>query len=115
MEILNHENYKSFVNGGTYGFSNFYLSELESSLGSDETSKYKVGITLHSDTYFFVVDRGYRMNWNTEYTGDNTNWNTETERGRLGPNSPTGSTADPIYFYYMVDLDYDSSGVVTTN
>ena len=26
--ILNHENYKNFVNGETYGFSNFYLSEL---------------------------------------------------------------------------------------
>ena len=24
--ILNHENYKNFVNGETYGFSNFYLS-----------------------------------------------------------------------------------------
>ena len=42
--ILNHENYKNFVNGETYGFSNFYLSDLESPLGSGETSKYKVGI-----------------------------------------------------------------------
>ena len=32
--ILNHENYKNFVNGETYGFSNFYLSDLESPLGS---------------------------------------------------------------------------------
>ena len=103
--ILNHENYKNFVNGETYGFSNFYLSELESSLGSGETSEYKVGITLHSDTYFFVVDRGYGTNIGGEKTG----------RDLLGPNSPTGSTADPIYFYYVVDLDYDTSGVVTTN
>ena len=103
--ILNHENYKNFVNGETYGFSNFYLSELDSSLGSDETSKYKVGITLHSDTYFFVVDRGYWTNIGGEETG----------RDLFGPNSPTGSTADPIYFYYVVDLDYDTSGVVTTN
>ena len=103
--ILNHENYKNFVNGETYGFSNFYLSELESSLGSGETSKYKVGITLHSDTYFFVVDRGYGTNIGGEETG----------RDLFGPNSPTGSTADPIYFYYVVDLDYDTSGVVTTN
>ena len=103
--ILNHENYKSFVNGETYGFSNFYLSELESSLDSEATSKYKVGITLHSDTYFFVVDRGYGTNIGEEETG----------RDLFGPNSPTGSTADPIYFYYVVDLDYDTSGVVTTN
>ena len=103
--ILNHENYKNFVNGEIYGFSNFYLSKLESSLGSGETSEYKVGITLHSDTYFFVVDRGYGTNIDGEKTG----------RDLLGPNSPTGSTADPIYFYYVVDLDYDISGVVTTN
>ena len=103
--ILNHENYKNFVNGETYGFSNFYLSDLESPLGSGETSKYKVGITLHSDTYFFVVDRGYWTNIGGEETG----------RDLFGPNSPTGSTADPIYFYYVVDLDYDISGVVTTN
>ena len=103
--ILNHENYKNFVNGETYGFSNFYLSELESSLDSEATSKYKVGITLHSDTYFFVVDRGYGTNIGEEETG----------RDLLGPNSPTGSTADPIYFYYVVDLDYDTSGVITTN
>ena len=103
--ILNHENYKKFVNGETYGFSNFYLSELESSLGSGETSEYKVGITLHSDTYFFVVNRDYKTNIDGE----------ETERGIFGPNSPTGSTADPIYFYYEVDVDYDTSGVVTTN
>ena len=103
--ILNHENYKNFVNGETYGFSNFYLSELESSLDSEATSKYKVGITLHSDTYFFVVDRGYGTNIGEEETG----------RDLFGPNSPTGSTADPIYFYYVVDLDYDISGVVTTN
>ena len=103
--ILNHENYKNFVNGETYGFSNFYLSDLESPLVSGETSKYKVGITLHSDTYFFVVDRGYGTNIGEEETG----------RDLFGPNSPTGSTADPIYFYYVVDLDYDSSGVVTTN
>jgi hypothetical protein len=103
--ILNHENYKNFVNGETYGFSNFYLSDLESPLGSGETSKYKVGITLHSDTYFFVVDRGYGTNIGGEETG----------RDLFGPNSPTGSTAVPIYFYYVVDLDYDTSGVVTTN
>ena len=103
--ILNHENYKNFVNGETYGFSNFYLSELESSLDSEATSKYKVGITLHSDTYFFVVDRGYGTNIGGEETG----------RDLFGPNSPTGSTADPIYFYYVVDVDYDTSGVVTTN
>ena len=103
--ILNHENYKNFVNGETYGFSNFYLSDLESPLVSGETSKYKVGITLHSDTYFFVVDRGYGTNIGGEETG----------RDLFGPNSPTGSTADPIYFYYVVDLDYDTSGVVTTN
>ena len=103
--ILNHENYKNFVNGETYGFSNFYLSDLESPLGSGETSKYKVGIALHSDTYFFVVDRGYWTNIGGEETG----------RDLFGPNSPTGSTADPIYFYYVVDLDYDTSGVVTTN
>ena len=107
--ILNHENYKSFVNGETYGFSNLYLSELDSSLGSDETSKYKVGITLHSDTYFFVVDRGYGNFAETNIGGE------ETGRGLWGPNSPTGSTFDPIYFYYIVDLDYDTSGVVTTN
>ena len=104
--ILNHENYKNFVNGETYGFSNFYLSELESSLNSvSYTSEYKEGITLHSDTYFFVVNRDYKTNIDGE----------ETERGIFGPNSPTGSTADPIYFYYEVDLDYDTSGVVTTN
>ena len=104
--ILNHENYKNFVNGETYGFSNFYLSELESSLNSvSYTSEYKEGITLHSDTYFFVVNRDYKTNIDGE----------ETERGILGPNSPTGSTADPIYFHYIVDLDYDTSGVVTTN
>ena len=103
--ILNHENYIKFVNGETYGFSNFYLSELQSSAGAGETSEYKVGITLHSDTYFFVVDRGYGTNIGGEKTG----------RDLLGPNSPTGSTADPIYFYYVVDLDYDTSGVVTTN
>ena len=107
--ILNHENYKNFVNGETYGFSNFYLSELESSLGSGETSEYKVGITLHSDTYFFVVDRGYGNFAETNIGGE------ETGRGLWGPNSPTGSTFDPIYFYYIVDLDYDTSGVVTTN
>ena len=103
--ILNHENYKNFVNGETYGFSNFYLSDLESPLVSGETSKYKVGITLHSDTYFFVVDRGYGTNIGGEETG----------RDPFGPNSPTGSTAHPTYFYYVVDLDYDTSGVVTTN
>ena len=97
--ILNHDNYKNFVNGETYGFSNFHLSNLQSSVGAGETSEYKVGITLHSDTYFFVVDRGYD----------------ETQRGLVGPNSPTGSTTDPIYFYYVVDLDYDTSGVVTSN
>ena len=102
--ILNHENYKSFVNGETYGFSNFHLSELESSLGKGETTKYRVGITLHSDTYLFVVDRGYGTNIGGEKTG----------RDLLGPNTPIGSTADPIYFYYEVDLDYDTSGVVTT-
>ena len=104
--ILNHENYKKFVNGETYGFSNFYLSELESSLNSvSYTTEYKEGITLHSDTYFFVVNRDYKTNIDGE----------ETERGIFGPNSPTGSTADPIYFYYEVDVDYDTSGVVTTN
>jgi len=104
--ILNHENYKNFVNGETYGFSNFYLSELESSLNSvSYTTEYKEGITLHSDTYFFVVNRDYKTNIDGE----------ETERGIFGPNSPTGSTADPIYFYYEVDVDYDTSGVVTTN
>jgi hypothetical protein len=97
--ILNHENYKNFVNGEDYGFSNFHLAALESSLDSVETSKYKMGITLHSDTYFFVVDRGYD----------------KTQRSLIGPNSPTGSTADPIYFYYVVDLDYDTSGLITTN
>ena len=96
--ILNHDNYKNFVNGETYGFSNFYLSELQSSAGAGETSEYKVGITLHSDTYFFVVDRGYEAN-----------------RGLIGPNSPTGTSGSPQYFRYMVDLDYDTSGVVTTN
>ena len=107
--ILNHENYKNFVNGETYGFSNFYLSELESSLGSGETSKYKVGITLHSDTYFFVVDRGYGNFAGTNIGGE------ETGRGLWGPNSPTGSTFDPIYFQYVVDLDYDTTGVITAN
>ena len=103
--ILNHENYKNFVNGETYGFSNFYLSELESSLNSvSYTSEYKEGITLHSDTYFFVVNRDYKTNIDGE----------ETERGIFGPNSPTGSTTDSIYFYYVVDLDYDTSGVVTS-
>jgi len=97
--ILNHDNYKNFVNGGTYGFSNFHLSELQSSVGAGESSEYEVGIRLHSDTYFFVIARGYDG----------------TERGLIGPNSPTGSTANPLYFYYMVDLDYDTSGVVTTN
>ena len=96
--ILNHDNYKNFVNGETYGFSNFYLSELQSSAGAGETSEYKVGITLHSDTYFFVVDRGYEAN-----------------RGLIGPNSPTGTSGSPLYFRYMVDLDYDTSGVITTN
>ena len=97
--ILNHENYKNFVNGETYGFSNFHLSNLQSSVGAGQTSEYKVGITLHSDTYFFVVDRGYD----------------ETQRGLVGPNSPTSSTTNPLYFYYVVDVDYDTSGVVTTN
>jgi hypothetical protein len=108
--ILNHENYKNFVNGETYGFSNYYLSDLESPLGSGETSKYKVGITLHSDTYFFVVDRGYGTNSEFYTTGGKL-----TGRDLFGPNSPTGSTANPLYFYYVVDLDYDTSGVVTTN
>ena len=118
--ILNHENYKRFVNGETYGFSNFYLSALEASLnsgggvgtdvfGSKETARYTVGLTLHADTYFFVVDRGYRVNIEGQSKLG------ETERSLFGPNSPTGSTADPIYFYYVVDLDYDTSGVVTTN
>ena len=97
--ILNHDNYKNFVNGETYGFSNFHLSNLQSSVGAGQTSEYKVGITLHSDTYFFVVDRGYD----------------ETQRGLVGPNSPTSSTTNPLYFYYVVDVDYDTSGVVTTN
>jgi len=97
--ILNHENYKNFVNGETYGFSNLHLSNLQSSVGAGQTSEYKVGITLHSDTYFFVVDRGYD----------------ETQRGLVGPNSPTSSTTNPLYFYYVVDVDYDTSGVVTTN
>nr|ACF09750.1 hypothetical protein [uncultured marine group III euryarchaeote AD1000-40-D7] len=98
--ILNHDNYKKFVNGETYGFSNFYLSDLQSSVGAGETSEYKVGITLHSDTYFFVVDSGYEAQ----------------SRGLIGPNSPTGTSAgSPLYFYYMVDLDYDTSGVKTTN
>jgi hypothetical protein len=96
--ILNHDNYKNFVNGETYGFSNFYLSDLQSSAGAGETSEYKVGITLHSDTYFFVVDRGYEAN-----------------RGLIGPNSPTGTSGSPLYFRYMVDLDYDTSGVIATN
>jgi hypothetical protein len=97
--ILNHENYKKYVNGETYGVSNFHLSELQSSVGAGESSEYEVGIRLYSDTYFFVIARGYDG----------------TERGLIGPNSPTGSTANPLYFYYMVDLDYDTSGVVTTN
>ena len=103
--ILNHDNYKNFVNGETYGFSNFHLSDLQSSVGAGETTEYKIGITLHSDTYFFVVDRGYGTNIGGEKTG----------RDLLGPNSPIGSTTDPRYFYYVVDLDYDTSGVVTTN
>ena len=68
-------------------------------MGAGQTSEYKVGITLHSDTYFFVVDRG----------------SDETQRGLVGPNSPTSSTTNPLYFYYVVDVDYDTSGVVTTN
>ena len=98
--ILNHDNYKKFVNGETYGFSNFHLSGLQTSLSNDrnyDTGKYVAGITLHSDTYFFVVDRGYEGN-----------------RGLIGPNSPTGSS-DSVYFHYTVDLDYDTSGVITTN
>ena len=60
--ILNHENYKNFVRGETYGFSNFHLSDLQASVTyvpNAEVGKYKVGITLHSDTYFLVIDRGY--------------------------------------------------------
>ena len=98
--ILNHDNYKKFVNGETYGFSNFHLSGLQASLSIDrnyDAGKYVAGITLHSDTYFFVFDRGYEGN-----------------RGLIGPNSPTGSS-DYIYFHYTVDLDYDTSGVRTTN
>ena len=97
--ILNHDNYKNFVNGKTYGFSNFDLSVLQSSVGAGVTTEYKIGITLHSDTYFFVVDRGYD----------------ETQRGLIGPNSPSDSTANPLYFHYVVDLDYDTTGVITTN
>jgi hypothetical protein len=112
--ILNHENYKSFVNGETYEFSNFHLSNLQSWVGAGQTSEYKIGITLHSDTYFFVVDRDYGTNpsgseFYTSIGGK------ITGRDLFGPNSPTGSTANPLYFYYVVDLDYDTSGVVTTN
>ena len=98
--ILNHDNYKNFVNGKTYGVSNFYLSELQTSVlyNSGETTKYKVGITLHSDSYFFVVEREYGNN-----------------RGLIGPNSQTSTSGYPIGFLYVVDLDYDTSGVVTTN
>jgi len=99
--ILNHDNYKKFVNGETYGFSNFHLSELQASItdvSTQEEGKYVAGITLHSDTYFFVVDSGYEGN-----------------RGLIGPNSPTGSSNHDVYFHYTVDLDYDTSGVITTN
>ena len=92
--ILNHDNYRDFVNGKTYGFSNFRLSELQaSSVGAGETTKYEMGITLHSDTYFFVVDRAYD----------------ESQRGLIGPNTLTVSTDNPLYFHYQINLDYHTS------
>ena len=92
--ILNHDNYRDFVNGENYGFSNFRLSELQaSSVGAEETSKYEMGITLHSDTYFFVVDREYD----------------ESQRGLIGPNTLTVSTDNPLYFHYQINLDYHTS------
>ena len=110
--ILNHDNYKNFVGGETYGVSNFHLSDLQASVTyspDEEISKYKVGITLHSDTYFFVVDRGYGN------TGPPDNANNAINRGLIGPNSPTGTSSEPLYFKYLVDLDYDTSGVITTD
>jgi hypothetical protein len=61
--ILNHENYRHFVKGENYGFSNFGLSLLSMS-SSDYPSgifgefEYHESITLHADTYFFVVVTG---------------------------------------------------------
>ena len=91
--ILNHDNYRDFVNGESYGFSNFRLSELQASVGAGETTKYEMGITLHSDTYFFVVDRLYD----------------ESQRGLIGPNSPTSSPNNPKYFHYEINLDHHTS------
>ena len=107
--ILNHDNYKNYVAGEDYGVSNFYLSELQVSANSDdrETTKYKVGLTLHSDTYFFVIDREY---WETRER-----FTAGSNRGLIGPNSPTGTSENVVGIKYEVDLDYDTSGVTTTN
>ena len=91
--ILNHDNYRDFVNGKTYGFSNFRLSELQASVGAGETTKHEMGITLHPDTYFFVVDRVYD----------------ESQRGLIGPNSPTASPNNLQYFHYEINLDHHTS------
>ena len=69
--VLNHENYRHFVNGNTYGFSNTGLLQLSSEIESpfdysevcceaQSSTHYDwKHVELHSDSYFFVISMQY--------------------------------------------------------
>ena len=69
--VLNHENYRYFVNGNLYGFSNTGLLQLISEIESpfdyflffwiahSSTHYDWKHVELHSDSYFFVISMQY--------------------------------------------------------
>jgi len=69
--VLNHENYRHFVNGNAYGFSNTGLLQLSSEIESpfdysgvcckaQSFTHYDwKHVELHSDSYFFVISMQY--------------------------------------------------------
>jgi len=93
--ILNHENYRLFVNGEKYGYSNTDLASINQNgdVLNVVNAKYDTATYVHSDSYFFIVSLQYEASDSPQgpFYGKTTHHPNESE----------------IYeFNYYIDLDY---------
>ena len=94
--ILNHENYRLFVNGENYGYSNTDLARVQmqdSTVLNVVNAKYDTATFLHSDSYFFIVSLQY----------DGTEEPTSPFYGKTTHHHDESQTYE---FNYYIDLDY---------
>jgi len=95
--ILNHENYRLFVNGENYGYSNTDLARVQiqdSTVLNVVNAKYDTATYLHSDSYFFIVS--------LQYDGSDSAL-TSPFYGKTTHHHDESQTYE---FNYYIDLDY---------